>query len=177
MVDMKPICYPPGTSRAGLRNVTHLSTPRISSQTNAKTRKMIGYIFALLPLYILVYLPLSQMWNGPQQKSTRQQILRFNESFIAADEPLSCPPHGFSTHILSHEPLIIYIEDFLSEKESEHLLKIRYLLAEFWFYQTISSDIPFHHVTDAFAVRTSSSLQPYPQARRLQSVKTFASQK
>ena len=88
---------------------------------------MIGYIFALLPLYVLVYLPISHMFNGSSQKSTRQQVLNFNESFIATDEPLSCPLHNFNTYILSHEPLIVYIENFLSEDESEHLLKIRCL--------------------------------------------------
>ncbi|KAG0647448.1 Procollagen-proline [Hyphodiscus hymeniophilus] len=85
---------------------------------------MIGYIFALLPLYILVYLPISQILNGSPQTSTRQQTLSFNESFIAVEEPVSCPPHSYNTFILSHEPLIIYIENFLSGHESEHLLNI-----------------------------------------------------
>lgn len=89
--------------------------------------EMIGYIFALLPLYVLVYLPISSMLHGSPQKSKKQEALIFNESFVATDEPLACPSHSYNTHILSHEPLIIYIENFLSESESRHLLEIRYL--------------------------------------------------
>ena len=87
---------------------------------------MIGYIFALLPLYVLVYLPISHILNGSPENTTKQQVLNLNESFIATNDPVSCPPHNFNTHILSHEPLIIYIENFLSVGESEHLLAIRY---------------------------------------------------
>jgi len=87
---------------------------------------MIGYIFALLPLYVLVYLPLSHMLNGSRTKSTNHGAISFNESFVATDEPLFCPSHDYTTHILSLEPLIIYIENFLSANESIHLLTIRY---------------------------------------------------
>lgn len=68
------------------------------------------------------------MLNGSPQRSSKQQVITFNESFIATDEPLSCPSHSYNTYILAHEPLIIYIENFLSESESKHLLEIRYLI-------------------------------------------------
>ena len=87
---------------------------------------MIGYILALLPLYVLVYLPLTQWFNSPTNRSSRHHITNFNSTFIADDEPLFCHPHSYNTFMLSHEPLIIYIEGFLSNNESEHLLKIRY---------------------------------------------------
>jgi prolyl 4-hydroxylase len=87
---------------------------------------MIGYIVALLPLYVLVYLPLSHMFNGSSQRTVKLGVMSMNESFIATDEPISCPGHSFNPHILSHEPLVIYIEEFLSDSESQHLLEIRY---------------------------------------------------
>ena len=89
---------------------------------------MIGYIFALLPLYVLVYLPISQMISGPRQNpsSFNFTAATLNSSFIATDdEPVSCAPHNFNSYILSQEPLIIYIEGFLSPEESAHLVKIR----------------------------------------------------
>jgi prolyl 4-hydroxylase len=110
-------------------------TPKYNALLHCQDFKMIGYIFALLPLYVLVYLPISSMLSGSPQKSRKQQALTFNETFIATDEPLSCPSHNYNTHILSHEPLIIYIENFLSESESRHLLEIRYLNSKslhFW---------------------------------------------
>ena len=97
-----------------------------SIQLRCQAFTMIGYIFALLPLYMLVYVPVSQMLWGPSNKhSSSQQIVEFNSSIIADDQPLSCPLHNYNTFILSHEPLIIYIEDFLSPSESTHLLEIR----------------------------------------------------
>jgi prolyl 4-hydroxylase len=87
---------------------------------------MIGYIFALLPLYVLVYLPLQRMFYGSGDVSTLQAT-SLNASLIASDEPLSCPSHSYNTFVVSREPLIIYVENFLSPEESQHLLDIRYL--------------------------------------------------
>jgi prolyl 4-hydroxylase len=87
---------------------------------------MLGYAVALVPLYFFVYLPISSMLYGPSQKPSDPASFSFNLSLIAPDEPLSCRPHSYTTHILSQEPLVIYIEGFLSPDESDHLLKIRY---------------------------------------------------
>ncbi|KAG4438676.1 hypothetical protein IFR05_005857 [Cadophora sp. M221] len=84
---------------------------------------MLGYIAALLPLYIFVYLPVSNTLFGTPQRPSAW-VTQFNSSFIATNEPLSCSSHKYNTHILSLEPLLIYIEDFLSSDESTHLLKI-----------------------------------------------------
>jgi hypothetical protein len=88
---------------------------------------MLGYALALIPFYLFVYVPVSQMLYGPSQKPPSTSVANSNASSIASDEPLSCPRHSYTTHILSQEPLIIYIENFLSTDESAHLLKIRYL--------------------------------------------------
>jgi len=88
---------------------------------------MIGYAFALVPLYFFVYLPLWQMLYGTTSKPSELGVtdININYSAIASDEPLSCLPHSYNTHILSQDPLIVYIENFLSTDESTHLLKIR----------------------------------------------------
>ncbi|KAH8653118.1 oxidoreductase-like protein [Tricladium varicosporioides] len=85
---------------------------------------VIGYIAAILPLYVIVYLPLSHMLFGEQEKLPASQTPVLNSSFIASDEPLSCPSHKYNTFILSQEPLIVYIENFLSQEESTSLLTI-----------------------------------------------------
>lgn len=86
---------------------------------------MIGCFVALIPLYIFIYLPLSNLILGTTQETSQKQMLSLNSSLIASNEPLSCPHHSFNTYILSHQPLIIYIENFLSVDESKHLLDIR----------------------------------------------------
>jgi len=91
---------------------------------------MLGYIAAVPAAYVFLYLPISQMIYGPPKQSPNGQLSNFvyNESFIATNEPLSCASHNYNTFILSHEPLIIYIENFLSEDESKHLIQIRYFI-------------------------------------------------
>jgi hypothetical protein len=86
---------------------------------------MLGYLVALLPLYIFLWLPLSQIIYGTSKGSSHNQTIHLNNSLIASDEPLSCSPHNYNTFILSTEPLVIYIENFLSVEESKHLLDIR----------------------------------------------------
>ena len=100
-----------------------------NSSGSLKPIKMLGYLAALLAAYVFLYLPISQMIYGPPQQSTNGQFSNFiyNESFIATNEPLSCASHNYNTFILSHEPLMIYIENFLTAEESKHLIEIRYL--------------------------------------------------
>ncbi|TAQ83467.1 hypothetical protein B7494_g8208 [Chlorociboria aeruginascens] len=83
---------------------------------------MLGYIIALVPLYIFIYLPLSEIIWG--SKSSSPLLSTLNSSFIATDELISCPAHDYQTFILSHEPLIIYIEGFISPEESRHLVAV-----------------------------------------------------
>lgn len=89
----------------------------------------ISYIFALLPLYILLYLPLSNLLFPRPILTTSTFTL--NTTFIATEDTdvfnpaASCPPHSYELHILSQEPLMIYIENFLSKEEQEHLVKVR----------------------------------------------------
>ncbi|KAM3073628.1 hypothetical protein ACMFMG_004487 [Clarireedia jacksonii] len=88
---------------------------------------MIGYFFAIIPLYVLVYVPLTNIIFGSGIKRQLEEdasSLELNSSFIAADDPLFCPKHGYNTYILSHEPLMVYIEGFLSRNESEHLVRV-----------------------------------------------------
>ena len=43
----------------------------------------------------------------------------------ADDVPTDCPGGEYKTHILSHEPLVIYIENFLSDEEADHPVDIK----------------------------------------------------
>ena len=100
---------------------------------------MIGYLLALLPIYIFIYLPVSQLLGLPSFSSSPSSSWsssssglhdnhehKFNESFIAFEDPdIVCHEHTYTTHILSREPLVLYLEGWLAEWEIEHLLEIR----------------------------------------------------
>ncbi|KAF7865843.1 hypothetical protein EAF04_006008 [Stromatinia cepivora] len=83
---------------------------------------MLVYAFALIPLYVLVWAPLSQMIF--KRPSTRNEPLNLNSTFIASDEPLYCPEDSYKTYIISREPLMIYIVGFLKANESKHLVDV-----------------------------------------------------
>ncbi|CAG8960032.1 hypothetical protein HYFRA_00013220 [Hymenoscyphus fraxineus] len=85
----------------------------------------LGYLAAVVPFYVLIWVPLQNLIFGtgtPRPSDPSAAIL--NSTFIASDDPIECAPHAYQTFTLSHEPLIIYVEDFLSEQESKHLVKI-----------------------------------------------------
>lgn len=47
------------------------------------------------------------------------------EHLVYPSKNLTCPKHDYTTHIFSTSPLVIYIEDFLSAEEVEHLIEVR----------------------------------------------------
>jgi prolyl 4-hydroxylase len=55
-----------------------------------------------------------------------------NESLLALpDESFNgseCPADAYVVRLFSREPLVLYIENFLSEDERKHLLEIRSVL-------------------------------------------------
>lgn len=51
-----------------------------------------------------------------------------DDSFISPEDgvPYNCPStEGYRVHLLSREPLVIYIENFISETEANHILDMR----------------------------------------------------
>jgi hypothetical protein len=128
---------------------------------------MIGYFFAIIPLYVLVYVPLSNIifGSGVKRQLEEESSLELNSSFIASDDPLFCPKHSYNTYILSHEPLMVYIEGFLSRNESEHLVKVRYVYGSCFVFLTlpyiifsfVSPDSPESSIWDSENGRTKQS--------------------
>lgn len=47
------------------------------------------------------------------------------ETLVYPSKGLQCPRRDFGIHILSSSPLVIYIDDFLSDSEADHLVDIR----------------------------------------------------
>ncbi|KFX92713.1 hypothetical protein V490_05223 [Pseudogymnoascus sp. VKM F-3557] len=48
----------------------------------------------------------------------------FDTEVMRRQYAAQCPDHSFKTHIFSTDPLIIYIEDYLSQDEARYLLKL-----------------------------------------------------
>ena len=96
---------------------------------------MFSYIIGVLAIGLFLANPISQFfYPQPNRVVTGRQNLapkpRLNESLLALvgpdDTALECPPDTYGARILRKEPLVVYLEGFLSESERRHLLEIRY---------------------------------------------------
>ncbi|KAK4190124.1 prolyl 4-hydroxylase subunit alpha-3 [Podospora australis] len=95
---------------------------------------MFTYILALVPFLFLFSSPIVNFFSGSGSgHHTVQQIHRLprpslNEDLLALEDPLSsnlsCAEHDYRVYIYSRAPLVIYVENFLSASEREHLLEL-----------------------------------------------------
>lgn len=66
----------------------------------------------------------SSLSSSASHKEAHSAVLDA-EKLVFPEKDLQCPQHSYETHILSTEPLVVYIEGFLSKQETEHLVNIR----------------------------------------------------
>jgi hypothetical protein len=91
---------------------------------------MLRYLAALLPAYILLYLPLTQYFglNGP---ATDAVPFVFNATFIVPRGEqglglgLGCEERRYVSRVVSVSPLVVYVEGFVGGAEAERLLDAR----------------------------------------------------
>lgn len=91
---------------------------------------MLSYIVAFLAFILFFSNPIAKFFfpasTLPSSDSPRPQL---NESLLALPSPndteLSCNADAYSVRILSSAPLVLYIENFLTQDERSHLLDIR----------------------------------------------------
>ncbi|KAK1239090.1 hypothetical protein MKX08_006151 [Trichoderma sp. CBMAI-0020] len=91
---------------------------------------MFSYIVGLFAILVLVANPISQYFFPQTSHAKASLSLRpqLNESLLAIDvanaSVPNCPADAYGARILSREPLVVYLEGFLSESERRHLLEI-----------------------------------------------------
>lgn len=102
--------------------------PKLSLST------LLTSLFYLLPLYLFVIAPLlrqlfpvTQDIFDPDTDATTESDISLDPEILSLPDGIipTCPEDTYRVHLLSKDPLIIYIEDFLSTAEADHLVKIR----------------------------------------------------
>lgn len=90
--------------------------PKVSTVAEYFLISVVLYIFVLSP-YLQPYISSSE--------SSEEPVASFEkiEALVYPDRNLVCPEHAYQTHILSRDPLIIYIPHFLSDKEANELVE------------------------------------------------------
>jgi len=94
---------------------------------------MFSYIVGLVAFLVVFYNPIAQLLSPdsvPQIRRTPRPEL--NTDLLALEDEGSanvtstgCGADAYSVHIYSREPLVLYVEGFLSADERAHLLEIR----------------------------------------------------
>ncbi|OLN88233.1 putative prolyl 4-hydroxylase 3 [Colletotrichum chlorophyti] len=89
---------------------------------------MISYVVGLVAFVVFFFDPIARLLAPSGHRIVRSPRPQMNESLLAVENPndtaLSCPPDTYSVRIFSKEPLVLYIENFLSPAERAHLLDI-----------------------------------------------------
>lgn len=117
--------------------------------SNINISTVITWLLYLVPIYIFLVAPgLRVVFPATEQqtKGANSVFGRFefddeadydqlatgfrveDDSFISTEEDLgqlNCRDDDYRVHIFSHKPLIIYVENFFTDAEADHLVTVR----------------------------------------------------
>lgn len=107
-----------------------------SSASSFSVFTIFQYAFLALIAYVLAGAPLQEILFGRDGSGSSYSYHRDAsvssmspqklESLVIPDANLTCDEHAFkSVHVLSREPLVVYIEGFLGEKEANEVVELR----------------------------------------------------
>jgi prolyl 4-hydroxylase len=105
-----------------------------SSSFPISISSFIQYTFLAVLAYILAGAPLlsilglnSESSGGVKARDGSVDVGKL-ENLVIPEKNLSCKEHAYKgVYVLSREPLVVYIEGFLSEGEGEEVVKLRYV--------------------------------------------------
>lgn len=92
-----------------------------------KLSSIVEYLLLSAVLYIFVLSPLLRTYFPSlilKSQESSYQSFEKTDSLTVPDLDLVCNQHNYNVHILSQDPLVMYIEGFLSDDETEHIVNI-----------------------------------------------------
>lgn len=131
----------------------NLDPSTMPTTSNWSFSTILSWLFYFVPIYVFLLAPgyRALFPSTEQQEDTARNLLQFgdnyedydnllpglnvtDDSFISPEEgldatgqPLNCRDDDYRVHIFSHTPLIIYIEDFFTGVEADHLVAVRFV--------------------------------------------------
>lgn len=110
---------------------------RSPSASSFSVGTVFQYAFLALVVYVLAGAPLQEIflsgrdgssYSYSRDASASPMSPQKLESLVIPEANLTCDEHAFkSVHVLSREPLVVYIEGFLGEKEADEVVELRYV--------------------------------------------------
>lgn len=93
---------------------------------------MLSYIVGGIAILLFLANPISQIFFPQSSVPRRLARPQLNESLLAINGPNDtlpeCPPSTYTARVLKSQPLVIYLENFLSDDDRKHLLEIRLVI-------------------------------------------------
>jgi prolyl 4-hydroxylase len=98
----------------------------MSSSSSVSITSIVQYAVFAIVAYVLAGAPLQSVFFGSNNGIVKEGLFSGDkiESLMHPDPNLQCEEHGYKTHIFHRDPLVIYIENFLTPEESNHILQI-----------------------------------------------------
>lgn len=88
----------------------------------------IAYILAGAPLQETLFGGTGSSYSYLRDASMSSMSPQKLDSLVIPDANLTCGEHAFrSVHVLSRDPLVVYIEGFLDGREADEVVELRYV--------------------------------------------------
>lgn len=113
------------------------SPTRSASSSSVSVGFLFQYAIFAVAAYVLAGAPLQTLLSGKVGQKRGSTVVSYGRSEISQDKleslaiedrNLTCSEHAYAgVHVLSREPLVVYVEGFLSEVEVGRVLDERYV--------------------------------------------------
>ena len=110
----------------------------MTNRSSFSLGSILQYVVLGVLAYVLAGAPLLTILTGStgEVKKSRAGYARppplsheKASELVIPESNLACGEHSFrGVHVLSREPLVVYLEGFLSEDEAQHVVDSRYVL-------------------------------------------------
>lgn len=135
------------------------STSSSSYSSSLSITSFVQYAFLAALAYILAGAPLSSLLTsrtdgdaassgssfGAKRDARGIDVKAKLEDLVIPEKNLSCAAHAYKgVYVLSREPLMVYIEGFVSEEEGKEVVVLRYVILVLLFSTTIWKEPCFH---------------------------------
>lgn len=107
-----------------------------SAPSSISVSSIVQYAFFAAVLYVLAGAPLSTVfgtsYSGGEGSAAADTSVEKLENLVIPDRNLTCAEHAYrGVHVLSREPLVVYIDGFLSEQDARHVVGARFVVSTY----------------------------------------------
>jgi prolyl 4-hydroxylase len=107
-----------------------------SSSSSISFSSLVQYVFFAAIVYVLAGAPLNSIFSDKgsysEDGSAADTSVEKLRDLVVLEKDLSCKEHAYKgVHVLSREPLVVYIDGFLSEDERGEVVGMRYVQFNF----------------------------------------------